>query len=212
MTIPRAVIALAGGTGSGKTSIVQRILGDMPEHVAMLSHDAYYRNNVHLSQEERARVNYDHPDSLDQELFIHHVCELKAGRTIEAPVYNFNRHLREDFTRRLAPQAILLVEGILVLENPRLRPLFDLKIFVDTDADVRILRRITRDIEERGRTLQSVVQQYLETVKPMHEAFVEPTKRYADIIIPEGALNRPGVDVLMARIRAFLQEHAQTVS
>jgi uridine kinase len=212
MTIPRAVIALAGGTGSGKTSIAQRILQDMPNHVAMISHDAYYKHNPHLNPEERARVNYDHPSSFDNDLFYQHVLALKSGQAVEAPVYNFSRHLREDFTVRIEPREILLVEGILVLENPRLRSLFDLKIFVDTDADVRILRRIVRDIEERGRTLQSVIQQYLETVKPMHEAFVEPSKRYADIIIPEGALNRPGVDVLMARIRAFTREQPDPVS
>lgn len=201
MSKPKAVIAIAGGTGSGKTTFAKKIVEQLPDHVSLLTHDAFYKDNRHLSYEDRCKLNYDHPDAFDTDLFIEHVRELKEGRPIERPVYNFNTHLREDYTVPVSPLDIVLVEGILVLENPGLRELFDLKIFVDTDADVRILRRITRDINERGRTLSSVISQYLETVKPMHEAFVEPTKRYADVIIPEGAYNEAGFSVIMARIR-----------
>lgn len=199
--IPKAVIAIAGGTGSGKTTFANRIVDQLPHHIALLTHDAYYKDNRHLSYEERSKLNYDHPDSFDSDLFLEHVKALKSGKAVERPVYNFSTHLREDFTVRIEPLEIVLVEGILILENPLLRKQFDLKIFVDTDADVRILRRITRDIRERGRTLDSTVDQYLNTVKPMHEAFVEPTKRYANVIIPEGGYNEAGFDVIMARIR-----------
>jgi uridine kinase len=201
MSKPKAVIAIAGGTGSGKTTFAKKIVDQLPNHVSLLTHDAYYRDNRHLSYESRCQLNYDHPDAFDTDLFIEHVRGLKEGNSVERPVYNFSTHLRESYTVRVDPLEIVLVEGILVLENPVLRELFDLKIFVDTDADVRILRRITRDINERGRTLSSVISQYLETVKPMHEAFVEPTKRYANVIIPEGAYNEAGFSVIMARIR-----------
>lgn len=201
MPVPKAVIAIAGGTGSGKTTIAQKVVEQLPDHVTLLTHDSYYKDNRHLSFEKRCQLNYDHPDSFDTDLFTEHVRLLKAGELIDRPVYNFSTHLREDHRVRVEPRDIVLVEGILILENLALRSLFDLKIFVDTDADVRILRRITRDIQERGRTLESVISQYLGTVKPMHEAFVEPTKRYADVIIPEGAFNRAGFDVIMARIR-----------
>lgn len=201
MSVPKAVIAIAGGTGSGKTTFATRIVEQLPNHVSLLTHDAYYKDNRALSYEERCKLNYDHPESFDTDLFIEHVRALKSGQVVERPVYNFSTHLRESFTVRIEPLDIVLVEGILILENPHLRQLFDLRIFVDTDADVRILRRITRDINERGRTLDSVINQYLNTVKPMHEAFVEPTKRYADVIIPEGAFNEAGFDVIMARIR-----------
>lgn len=199
--IPNAIIAIAGGTGSGKSTLANRIVEQLPDHVSLLNHDAYYKDNRHLTFEERCRLNYDHPDSFDNELFIQHVTALKAGHAVQRPVYNFSTHLREDFTVLVEPRPIILVEGILVLGIPELRPIYDLRIFVDTDADVRILRRITRDIEERGRSLNSVIEQYLRTVKPMHEAFVEPTKRYANIIIPEGGYNEAGFDVVMARIR-----------
>ena len=201
MRVPKAVIAVAGGTGSGKSTIANRIVQLLPNHVTLLTHDSYYKDARHLSYEDRCTLNYDHPDSFDTELFIEHLQALQQGQAVERPVYNFNTHLREDFSVRMEPREIILADGILVLENARLRQQFDLKIFVDTDADVRILRRITRDIQERGRTLESVISQYLGTVKPMHEAFVEPTKRYADIILPEGGLNQAGFDVIMARIR-----------
>lgn len=201
MSVPKAVIAIAGGTGSGKTTFARKIVEQLPNHVSLLTHDAYYKNNMHLSYEDRCTLNYDHPEAFDTDLFTQHVKALKEGQAVERPVYNFSTHLREEFTVRVEPLDIILVEGILILENPELRKLFDLRVFVDTDADVRILRRITRDINERGRTLSSVISQYLETVKPMHEAFVEPTKRYADVIIPEGAFNEAGFGVVMARIR-----------
>jgi uridine kinase len=201
MSIPKAVIAIAGGTGSGKTTFARRIVEQLPNHVSLLTHDAYYKHNPHLSYEERCNLNYDHPNAFDTDLFFRHVQALKGGQAVERPVYNFSTHLREEYTVTVEPREIILVEGILLLENLELRSLYDLKIFVDTDADVRILRRITRDINERGRTLSSVISQYLNTVKPMHEAFVEPTKRYADVIIPEGAFNEAGFSVVMARIR-----------
>ncbi len=201
MLIPTATIAIAGGTGSGKTTIARRIVELLPNHVTLLTHDSYYRDNRQLTFAERSKLNYDHPDSFDTDLFISHLRALKNGKAIDRPTYNFNTHLREEQRVRVEPREIILVEGILLLENAPLRKLLDLKIFVDTDADVRILRRIARDIGERSRTLDSVIQQYLETVKPMHEAFVEPTKRYADIILPEGGFNEAGFDVIMARIR-----------
>ena len=201
MSVPKAVIAMAGGTGSGKTTIARKIVEQMPHHVTLLTHDAYYKDNRHLAYEDRCLLNYDHPEAFDTDLFLRHVKALKEGQGIDRPVYNFSTHLREEFSVRVEPLDVVLVEGILILERPDLRKLFDLRIFVDTDADVRILRRITRDMKERGRSLESVVQQYLETVKPMHEAFVEPTKRYADVILPDGAFNVAGFDVIMARIR-----------
>ena len=211
MTTPTAVIAIAGGTGSGKTTIANRIVEAMPQHVALLTHDAYYRDNRQLSFADRCELNYDHPESFDTELFVQHVKGLRMGSTIQRPVYNFSTHLREDVTVPVEPKEIILVEGILILESPALRDLFDLKVFVDTDADVRILRRMTRDIQERGRTLQSVVGQYLQTVKPMHDAFVEPTKRYANVIIPEGAFNQAGFDVIMARIHSYARQAAKSL-
>lgn len=204
MSVPKAIIAIAGGTGSGKTTIAQKIVDLLPHHVTLLTHDAYYKDNRHLAFEDRTKLNYDHPEAFDTALFVEHLGALKRGEEIERPVYNFSTHLREDFTVRLRPLDVILVEGILILDDPALRRLYDLKIFVDTDADVRILRRLQRDIRERGRNLENVIEQYIGTVKPMHEAFVEPTKRYADVIIPEGAFNQAGFDVIMARVRSMI--------
>jgi uridine kinase len=204
MSVPKAIIAIAGGTGSGKTTIAQKIVDLLPHHVTLLTHDAYYKDNRHLSFEDRTKLNYDHPDAFDTALFVEHINALKRGEEIERPVYNFSTHLREDYTVRVRPLDVVVVEGILILDDPALRRLYDLRIFVDTDADVRILRRLQRDIRERGRNLESVIEQYLGTVKPMHEAFVEPTKRYADVIIPEGAFNVAGFDVIMARVRSMI--------
>jgi uridine kinase len=206
MPVPKAIIAIAGGTGSGKTTIAQKIVDQLPHHVTLLNHDAYYKDNRHLAFEERSKLNYDHPEAFDTALFIEHILALKAGKEVDRPVYNFSTHLREDYSVRIRPLDIILVEGILILEHPDLRKLFDLKIFVDTDADVRILRRLQRDIKERGRNVESVIEQYLTTVKPMHEAFVEPTKRYADVIIPEGAFNVAGFDVIMSRILHLVED------
>lgn len=207
MPAPKAVIAIAGGTGSGKTTIARRIVEELPNHVTLLPHDAYYKDNPQMTYAERCTLNYDHPDAFDNHLFIEHVRALKAGEAIERPVYNFSTHLREQTTVHIEPREIVVVEGFMILEHPELRSLFDLMIFVDTDADVRILRRIVRDMRDRGRSLESVMSQYLETVKPMHEAFVEPTKRYANVIIPEGAFNQAGFAVIMARIRHLIGQN-----
>ncbi|ADU50271.1 uridine kinase [Thermaerobacter marianensis DSM 12885] len=202
------VIGIAGGTGSGKSTLVRRIVEHLPGRVAVLPQDAYYLDRRDLPFEERARLNYDHPLAFDTPLLIRHLQALKQGKPVRRPVYDFTQHLRDRRTVWVEPRDVIVVEGILVLAEEALRPLLDIKIFVDTDADVRILRRLVRDIEKRGRTLESVISQYLETVKPMHEQFVEPSKRYADLIIPEGGFNRVAVDVLLARIRAALQNEA----
>jgi uridine kinase len=201
------VIGIAGGTGSGKTTIADYILETVgPEKIAFLPHDAYYLELHHLSQEERAKVNFDHPSSLETELLIEHIQLLKAGQSIELPHYDFRTHTRTGETTKIEPQQILIVEGILIFAEPELRKLFDLKIYVDTDADIRFIRRLRRDIEDRGRTTESVIDQYLDTVRPMHLEFVEPSKRYADVIIPEGGYNRVALDLVVARIEAMLQE------
>lgn len=201
------VIGIAGGTGSGKTTIADYILDTVgPEKIAFLPHDAYYHELTNLSQEERAKVNFDHPSSLETELLIEHINQLKAGQSIELPHYDFKTHTRTGETTRVEPQLILIVEGILIFAEPELRKLFDLKIYVDTDADIRFIRRLRRDIEERGRTTDNVISQYLETVRPMHLEFVEPSKRYASVIIPEGGYNRVALDLIVARIEAMLQE------
>lgn len=199
------VIGVAGGTGSGKTTVAYQILKRVgAEHVAYIPHDAYYRDHSHLPPEERAKVNYDHPDALETELLIEHLKELRAGRAVEIPVYDFTTHTRKPETRRVEAAPVIMVEGILVFAERRLRELFDVKIYVDTDADVRFIRRLQRDIEERGRSVQSVCEQYLKTVRPMHLEFVEPSKRYADVIIPEGGFNEVAIEMVAARIRGLL--------
>ncbi len=201
------VIGIAGGTGSGKTTVAEVILERVgEEHIAYLPHDAYYKDNSHLPPAERAKINYDHPDSLETTLLIEHLKRLRAGHAIQRPVYDFTTHSRTAETVTVEPRPIIMVEGILIFAEPDLRPLFDVKIFVDTDADIRFIRRLVRDIEERGRTMESVVAQYLSTVRPMHLEFVEPSKRYADIIIPEGGLNAVAMDMVVARIEALLRE------
>jgi len=179
------------------------------EHIAYIPHDAYYRDLSHLSPSERARVNFDHPNSLETELLIQHVRELRASRAVEIPVYDFTTHTRRQDTRRVEPARVILVEGILVLVEPELRKLFDVKLYVDSDADVRFIRRLRRDIEERGRTVELVCEQYLATVRPMHLEFVEPSKRYADVIIPEGGFNEVAIEMVAARLRGMLGEHAR---
>jgi len=199
------VIGIAGGTGSGKTTVAQTILRRVgADRIAFLPHDAYYRSLRHLSLSERQKINYDHPDSLETELMIAHLRRLLDGLAIELPVYDFASHLRLTETVRVEPQRIILVEGILIFYEVELRKLFDVKIFVDTDADIRFIRRLQRDISERGRTAESVVRQYLETVRPMHMEFVEPSKRNADVIIPEGGFNAVALDMVVSRVEALL--------
>ncbi|MFN2112030.1 MAG: uridine kinase [Anaerolineales bacterium] len=204
---PSLVIGIAGGTGSGKTTVADYILESVgPEKISFLPHDAYYRELKDMAQEERAKVNFDHPSSLETELLIEHINQLKSGKTIQLPHYNFKTHTRTGDTTPIIPHQILVVEGILIFAEPELRKLFDLLIYVDTDADIRFIRRLRRDIEERGRTTESVTRQYLETVRPMHLEFVEPSKRYAHVIIPEGGYNTVALDLIVARIQSMLQE------
>lgn len=200
------VIGIAGGSGSGKTTIAQAVLRNVgPDRISLIQHDAYYRDSAHLDLEERQKINYDHPDSLETELLIHHLQELRAGRDVEVPVYDFSIHTRTAETIHVAAEDVIVVEGILVFAEPELRKLMDLLIYIDTDADLRFIRRMMRDVTERGRTVQSVTEQYLDTVRPMHLQFVEPAKRYADIIVPEG-YNHSVVGTVTAMIRDVLVE------
>ena len=198
------VIGVAGGSGSGKTTVVRRIvdaLGD--SRVSVLAHDRYYRDRNDLRLEERAALNYDHPDSLETDLLVRHVHELRAGHTVEAPVYDFARHARTANTEAIAPGRAVIVEGILIYTDAALRDLMDVKVFVDTDDDTRFIRRLQRDLSERGRSVESVIEQYLSTVKPMYLEFVEPSKRYADIIVPQGGHNPVAIDMLLRLIRGL---------
>lgn len=198
------VIGVAGGSGSGKTTVVRRIVDSLGDaQVTVLEHDRYYRDRNDLRFEERAALNYDHPDSLETDLLVDHLRALRAGREIDAPVYDFARYARQPNTERLAPRKAVIVEGILIYTDAALRQLMDIKVFVDTDDDTRFIRRLQRDIAERGRTVQSVIDQYLGTVKPMHLEFVEPSKRYADIIIPQGGHNAVAIDMLLTLIRSL---------
>lgn len=203
---PPIVIGIAGGTGSGKTTVANVILKRAgAANISFLPHDAYYRDLHELSYEERARTNFDHPDSLETELLVEHVKQLKKWQPVELPVYDFTTHRRTENTVHVEPRPVILVEGILIFYEAVLRKEFDVKIFVDTDADIRFIRRLQRDIVERGRTTESVIHQYLNTVRPMHLEFVEPSKRYADVIIPEGGLNTVAMDMVAARIDVLLQ-------
>ncbi len=202
---PPVIIGISGGTGSGKTTVANVILSRVgAKDITVMAHDAYYRNLNHLPFEERKKVNFDHPDSLETELLIDHLNQLRNWRPVEVPVYDFTTHRRTAQTRHVDPRPIILVDGILIFVEPGLRGLFDVKIFVDTPADVRFIRRLQRDLEQRGRSLESVIEQYQLTVRPMHEEFVEPSKRYADVIIPEGGLNTVAMDMVVARIAALL--------
>ena len=200
------VIGIAGGTGSGKTTLTQRIKAEFGDDVCVLYHDNYYKRHTGMTYEERSKLNYDHPDAFDAELFARDLAALRRGETIHCPVYDYTIHNRSDETIEVVPTRVIVVEGILIFADPALRELMDIKIFVDTDADVRILRRLIRDVRDRERTMESVVQQYLTTVKPMHEAFVEPSKKYADIIVPEGGKNPVALDMIVQRIRAHVAE------
>jgi len=199
------VVGIAGGTGSGKTTLSYLILKRLGrDKIAYLPHDAYYRDQKELPFEERVKVNYDHPDSLETELLVEHIYQLRQGQAVEMPVYDFTNHNRKRETIRVEPKQVILVEGILIFVEKALRELFNMKIYVDTDPDIRFIRRLKRDIEERGRTMQSVVDQYLKTVRPMHLEFVESSKRYADIIVPQGGLNPVALDMVIARLKSLL--------
>jgi uridine kinase len=200
------VIGIAGGTGSGKTTVTQAILDRLDKsRIVVIQHDSYYRDLSTHGGATPDQINFDHPDSLETPLMIQHITDLKAGRSIEEPIYNFTTHRRLDSTRRLDPREIIIIDGILIFVDKELRELMDVKIFVDTDADERLIRRIRRDILERGRSIESVMQQYMSTVKPMHLEFVEPSKHWADIIIPRGAMNTVAIDMVVSKIMMMLQ-------
>ena len=202
---PPILIGLAGGSGSGKTTITTAITDRLGiERITVIPHDAYYRDLSHLPLAERRAQNFDHPDSLETELLIQHLRQLKAGRAIPLPVYDFTTYIRDSQTIPIVPHPVILVEGILIYTEPELRQLFDMKLYVDTDADLRFIRRLQRDVQERGRTPESVIQQYLTTVRPSHLDFVEPSKRYADVIIPEGGYNQAAMEMVVARIQTLL--------
>lgn len=198
-------IGVSGGTGSGKTTIVKRICSEVPEKsVTIMEHDSYYRDQSFLTYEDRCMTNYDHPFAFDTDLFVDHIKELKAGRTIKKPIYDYGIHNRKKETIIVEPKEIIIVEGLLVFYEERIRELLDIKIYVDTDADIRILRRIIRDMNERKRSLDSVISQYMKTVRPAHEQFIEPSKKYADIIVTEGGNNLVAVDLMVTKIRSLL--------
>jgi uridine kinase len=200
------IIGVAGGTGSGKSTMIHRIKKEFNEQITILSHDFYYRDHSDLSFEERAELNYDHPNAFETDLMIQHIYQLKSGKPVYRPVYDFTIHNRTKDTVCVEPAQVIIVEGILIFENPELLNTFDIKIFIDTDADVRIIRRILRDVRERGRSLESVINQYMTTVKLMHEQFVEPSKKYADVIVPEGGYNTVALQMINHRIRALLDQ------
>ena len=201
------IIGVAGGTGSGKTTVSQAILDRVGrDKIAYIQHDSYYKDRSHLPPEERAKINFDHPDALETEFLVQHLKELRDGHPVEVPVYDFTTHTRTSQTQRVERRRIILVEGILIFSDDALRDMMDVRIYVDTDADIRFIRRMERDITERGRTMGSVIDQYLATVRPMHLEFVEPSKRYADIIIPEGGFNPVALDMVVARIEVMIEE------
>ena len=198
------LIGVAGGSGSGKTTVVRRIVESLgPDQVNVLEHDRYYRDRNDLRFEERLALNYDHPDALETDLLVRHIQDLKAGRGVDVPRYDFSRFVRLDATEHLAPRKAIIIEGILIFTDVSLRELMDVKVFVDADADTRFIRRLRRDVAERGRTMENVIEQYLGTVKPMHFDFVEPTKRYADLIIPIGGHNTVAIDMMLSLVRSL---------
>jgi uridine kinase len=207
---PTVALGVAGGTGSGKTTVAQSILETVGrERIAFLAQDSYYKDVEWGQDHDLLRHNFDHPDALDDDLLIEHLQRLKAGRAVEVPIYDFVRHRRKPETRRVEPRPVVLVEGILLFAEPRLRELLDFKVFVDTDADVRLMRRLRRDLSERGRSVEDVLRQYTETVRPMHLEFVEPSKRWADVIVPEGGENRVALEMVVARMEQLLGGHGE---
>ncbi len=201
------VIGVAGGTGSGKSTLVKRLQEAFKnDDVATICHDFYYKAHPELTYEERTKLNYDHPDAFDTWLMVEHIKALKEGKDVECPTYSFVEHNRAEETLPIKPSKVIIVDGILIFENEELRNIMDIKVFVDTDADVRLARRILRDVRERGRSMESVISQYTTTVKPMHEQFVEPSKRYADVIIPEGGFNSVAVSMLIQNIRSIVDK------
>ena len=200
------VIGIAGGTGSGKTTLMKNIVSRFEGDVTVLSHDNYYKRHDELTYEQRSQLNYDEPDALETDLMAVHLEALRRGEAIDCPVYDFTAHNRSNETVLILPRKVIIVEGILIFENEPLRNLMDIRIFVDTDADVRLCRRIKRDVTKRGRTLESVLNQYQQTVKPMHEKYVEPSKKFADIVVPEGGKNYVALDMIMGRIQRHLEE------
>ena len=204
------VIGIAGGTGSGKTTLMDNLIDRFGDVVTVLSHDNYYRRHDELTYAQRCRLNYDEPDSLETELMAEHLTKLRRGEAIDCPIYDFTVHNRSDKTMRIVPKQVIIVEGILIFENEALRNLMDIRVFVDTDADIRLCRRIARDVTERGRTLESVLTQYQQTVKPMHERYVEPSKKFAHIVVPEGGKNFVALDMITGRIQRHLEEVCDT--
>ncbi|MCB5030089.1 uridine kinase [Streptococcus mutans] len=201
------IIGVTGGSGSGKTSVSRAILANFPNaKIAMIEHDSYYKDQSHLTFEERVTTNYDHPLAFETDLLINHLKELIADRTVDIPIYDYTQHTRSEKSYRQEPQDVFIVEGILVLEDQRLRDLMDIKLFVDTDDDIRIIRRIKRDMQERGRSLDSIIEQYTRVVKPMYHQFIEPTKRYADIVVPEGVSNLVAIDLINTKVASILNE------
>lgn len=200
------VIGIAGGTGSGKTTLMNNLIAKFADDVTILSHDNYYKRHDDLTYEQRCLLNYDEPAALETDLMAVHLDQLRHGQAIDCPVYDFTQHNRSDKTIHIVPKKVIIVEGILIFENKELRDLMDIRIFVDTDADVRLCRRIKRDVNKRGRTLESVLTQYQQTVKPMHEMYVEPSKKHANIIVPEGGKNLVALDMITGRIQRHLEE------
>lgn len=199
------LIGITGGTGSGKSTVAKAICESLPkQNVVIIEQDSYYKDQSHLTPEQRENTNYDHPFAFDTDLLISHLKMLIENKPIDKPLYDFTVHNRRKETLRMEPKDVIILEGILILDSPEIRKLLDIKIFVDTDADVRIIRRIVRDMNERGRSLDSVIKQYMDVVKPMHNEFIEPTKRYADIIIPEGGYNKVAIDIMVAKIKSIL--------
>ncbi len=206
------LIGITGGTGSGKSTVTREIVNSLPkESITIIEQDAYYKDQSNLTYEERVKTNYDHPDAFDTKLLVKHLNMLLNGQAIEKPIYDFSIHNRKKETVRIEPRDIIILEGIMILQEVEIRDILDIKVYVDTDADVRIIRRIVRDMNERGRTLESVINQYLNVVKPMHLQFVEPTKRYADIIIPEGGYNKVAVDILVTKVLSILNSNSKWI-